>query len=113
VKLSEFVPIIKEDGMKHISKKAWVFITIAIVAGSAVFALKKPIQKEKCSHLVVDRLVNQLVCEINLKSQGGSHRFPRGILGFSKQKRLLGQRQGFQRHEKRRPIGGDFISKVL
>jgi hypothetical protein len=97
--------------MKHITKKTWVFITIAIVAGSAVFALKKPAQREKASHVIVDRLVNQLVCKFDVKS-AGSHRYPRGILGrkaVAEAKRY--ERKGYQRGEgrNRRPIGGDFF----
>lgn len=120
--------------MKHISKKIWFGLSVAIVAMSAVFALKKPVQKEKCSHVVVDRLVNQLVCKYTTNS-GGSRNYPRGFLGFTYSKDRCQKRPGRQRgdrdeytlrsshkvvakgHERigrqrndkpRRPIGGDF-----
>lgn len=117
--------------MKHISKKTWFALSVAIVAMSAVFALKKPAHKEKSSHVVVDRLVNQLVCKISSGS-AGSRNYPRGFLKFSlprlvvrerthKQrgtsddytlrsahKIVASKRDGRQRHDRCRPIGGDF-----
>ena len=116
--------------MKHISKKIWFGLSVAIVAFSAVFALKKPAQKEKSSHVVVDRLVNQLVCKITSGS-AGSRNYPRGFLGFVLPKGMFGRgtnkrpggddytlrashkvvaskRDGRQRHDRCRPIGGDF-----
>ncbi len=71
--------------MKHISKKAWFTLTFAIVALSAVFAVKKPMQKKQASHVVVDRLVNQLVCSAD-NHRSNRNRFPRGILSFNIQK---------------------------
>ncbi|MCE5294763.1 MAG: hypothetical protein LLF94_09155 [Chlamydiales bacterium] len=100
--------------MKHISKKIWFTLSLAIVAMSALFALKKPVQREKASHVVVDRLVNQLVCKLDSRS-GGSRNYPRGFMSFSQKvvaKRDLGTtggRQGWQRGDGgRKPIGGDF-----
>src|SRR5262245_23213424 len=89
-----FIPICKEDGMKHISKKTWFALSVAIVAISAVFALKKPVQKEKSSHVVVDRLVNQLVCKIASGSGSKGYRYPRGVLGFTVSTRGDRQRPG-------------------
>lgn len=116
--------------MKHISKKTWFALSIAVMAVSAVFALKKPVKNEKSSHIVVDRLVNQLVCKFTA-STGGSRNYPRGFLGFSftdltqaKQRvkqssgadtytlrssqKVVAQRQGRQRGDRCRPVGGDF-----
>lgn len=116
--------------MKHISKKTWFAFSLAIVAISAVFALKKPVKNEKSSHIVVDRLVNQLVCKFTA-STGGSRNYPRGFMRFSfadlahikhekKQRnggdkytfrssqKVVAQRQGRQRGDRDRPVGGDF-----
>lgn len=108
--------------MKHISKKIWLTLSVAIVAMSALFALKKPAQREKASHVVVDRLVNQLVCKLDSRS-GGSRNYPRGFVSLSgdvlhrfsqkvvakKDLGTTGGRQGWQRGDKeRKPIGGDF-----
>ncbi len=68
--------------MKHISKKTWFALTVAIVALSAVFAVRKPVTKKQASHVVVDRLVNQLVCSAD-HHRSNRNRFPRGILGFN------------------------------
>lgn len=93
--------------MKHISKKTWFAISVAVVGVSALFALKKPAKNEKSSHIVVDRLVNQLVCKLNLRSGGGKN-YPRGFMDSSDHKIMAG-RVGWQRNDKpRRPVGGDF-----
>lgn len=102
--------------MKHISKKTWFALSLAVMAISAVFALKKPVKNEKSSHIVVDRLVNQLVCKFSA-STGGSRNYPRGFLRFcvaEKAKTLrssqkaVAQRDGRQRGDRCRPVGGDF-----
>jgi len=116
--------------MKHISKKTWFTLSIAIVALSAVFAWKKPVHKEKSSHIIVDRLVNQLVCGFCVRSDNSGKRFPHGILkGYSPKAhvamrdtkrggkdeytlasshKIVMGRQGKQRNDKYRPAGGDF-----
>lgn len=116
--------------MKNISKKTWFALSLAVMAISAVFALKKPVKNEKSSHIVVDRLVNQLVCKF-AASTGGSRNYPRGFMRFSfadlacaKHKtkkgnggdtytlrsgqKVVAQRQGRQRGDRDRPVGGDF-----
>ena len=102
--------------MKHISKKTCFALSIALIAISAVFALKKPVKNEKSSHIVVDRLVNQLVCKFTAKT-GGSRNYPRGFLRFSfaetaktlrSSQKAVAQRDGRQRGDRCRPVGGDF-----
>lgn len=114
--------------MKHISKNIWFALSIAIVGVSALYAFKKPVQKEKASHIVVDRLVNQLVCKFNMSS-GGSRNYPRGFFGINlpqvavkrdsnkhggdeytlcSSHKVVTGRQGMRRGDRWRPAGGDF-----
>ena len=122
--------------MKHMTKNAvsktfsktttWVTLSVMLLASLAVFAVKKPTYKDKSTHIVVDRLINRLVCEFTRKSNNTKN-FPRGILGSSlactskrspkgsktdytlsqSRKREAGARIGQKRGEVRRPYKWD------
>jgi hypothetical protein len=66
--------------MKHISRKFWFALSFTIVAASMIFVCKPKSQsrKEKTTHFVVDRLVNQLVCKA--PQQRDTHKFTRGVV---------------------------------
>ena len=60
--------------MKNVSKKTWIALSVVLFAVTAIIAYKKPVHEKK-AHIVVDRLVNQLVCsatpfKIEMKRKG-------------------------------------------
>lgn len=75
--------------MKQSSRKFWLAFSFAIVAISAIFALKPAEKKEKPAQIVVDRLVNQLVCQTGNNRDSSS--FRRGVLALVSQKILAGR----------------------
>ncbi len=111
---------------KKLSKKTWLSLSVVLFAALAVFAVKKPMYKDKSTHIVVDRLINRLVCEFTRKSNNTKN-WPRGILGFPEvtvskrkpkssandytlsqsRKRETGGRIGQKRGEVRRPYKWD------
>lgn len=123
--------------MKHISRKFWLAFSFVVLASTAFFAYKfLPAQKSKSRQIVVDRLVNQLVCKAP-STHRDTGRFPRGLLSItlpeitarsdrsgrwsrpkkdraedycmrSSHKISFGGRQGKRRGDNWRPIGGDF-----
>jgi len=98
--------------MKHSTKKTLFALSVAAVGLFAAYAWTKPVQKEKAAHIVVDRLINQLVCKLDVRSRS-SHHYPRGIVGgkrggddYTAHKAVV-TRQGLRRGEVRRPAGSD------
>ncbi len=114
---TSFYALFKEDGMKQSTKTTLFALSVAILGLSAAYACKKPIvQKEKASHIVVDRLINQLVCKFDVRSRSSQH-YPRGIVGGkrggddytmrSSSSKAVVKREGLRRGEVRRPAGSD------
>ncbi len=103
--------------MKQSTKTTIFALSVAVLGISALFAWRTPLApKEKTSHIVVDRLINQLVCKFDMRSRSSQH-YPRGIVGgkrggddYTMKGRLHKaevKREGLRRGEVRRPAGSD------
>jgi hypothetical protein len=67
--------------MKQFTRKHWFALSIiALVASTLLVSLRKaPTRKEKSAHIVVDRLVDRLVCKAPTSRDSSSSRFTRGM----------------------------------
>lgn len=122
--------------MKQLSRKFWIVFSFVVLATSAIFAYNKlPGQKGKSTQIVVDRLVNRLVCQVPVRTQREKNRFSRGVLAVAlpaitarsersgrwsrptkndksdyctrSSHKIVAGRDGKRRGDNNRPIGGD------